>query len=145
MVTPVSKDAVSKQQEVEKVKEHFMETLGNLPGAIRAMADYAPDVLLGYTQLRKAIYRTPAEGGALDLKTKELLYSIFDVIACNLDGAKNHYAAAHRHGVTLAEISEACMIAMHVFGVQTWGMAGYKLCDYAAELEKGGGATPKHP
>jgi alkylhydroperoxidase/carboxymuconolactone decarboxylase family protein YurZ len=130
--------AVATQEEIEQVKQHFQATLGNLPGAIRAMADYAPDVLVGYTRMRKAIYRDPASGGALDVKTKELLYSVFDVIAGNLDGAKNHYGAAHRAGVTLPEIAEACMIAMHVFGVQTWGLTGYKLCDYAAELEKTG-------
>ena len=128
--------AVSTKDEIEQVKQHFHETLGNLPGAIRAMADHAPEVLLGYTRMRKAIYQ---DRGGLDLKTKELLYTVFDVIAGNLDGAKNHYGAAHREGVTAKEITDACMIAMHVFGVQTWGLTGYKLCDHAAELENGGG------
>jgi alkylhydroperoxidase/carboxymuconolactone decarboxylase family protein YurZ len=123
------------QEEVEQVKQHFQTTLGNLPGAIRAMADYAPEALIGYTRMRKAIYRGPEEGGALELKYKEMLYTILDVVAGNLDGAKNHYTAAHRAGLTLAELAEACMITMAVCGIQTWGITGYKLCDYAAELE----------
>ena len=45
--------------------------------------------------------------GGLDLKTKELLYTVCDVIAGNLDGAKNHYGAAHREGVTAEELARA--------------------------------------
>jgi len=122
--------------ELAAVKAHFMETLGNLPEPIRAMVDYAPEALLGYTRTRQYIMRPPAEGGALDLKTKELIYVLLDVVTGNLDGAKNHLGAAMREGLTTAQLAEACMQVMAVCGITTWGQTGWKLCDHAAELER---------
>lgn len=116
--------------DIEAIKQHYFQTLGNMPGAIRAMAEYAPDAFRGYTIMREYIYREPKDGGALDLKTKELLYVILDVVCGNLPGAKNHLDAAMRAGLTLPELAEACMQTMAVFGVHTWGMTGYPLCDY---------------
>jgi alkylhydroperoxidase/carboxymuconolactone decarboxylase family protein YurZ len=116
--------------DIEDIKQHYFQTLGNMPGAIRAMAEYAPDAFRGYTVMREYIYREPKDGGALDLKTKELLYVILDVVCGNLPGAKNHLDAAMRAGLTLPELSEACMQTMAVFGIHTWGMTGYPLCDY---------------
>jgi len=120
---------------IAKGQKHFMETLGNIPEPIRAMIDYAPDMFVGYLTMREAIYREPP-AGALDLKTKELIYVILDVVTGNLDGAKNHYRAAHKAGCTVAELAEACMQVMAVCGITTWGQTGWKLCDFAAELEK---------
>jgi alkylhydroperoxidase/carboxymuconolactone decarboxylase family protein YurZ len=122
--------------EIAAVKAHFMETLGNLPEPIRAMVDYAPEALLGYARTRHYIMRAPADGGALDLKTKELIYVLLDVVSGNLDGAKNHLGAAMRAGLTTAELTEACMQVMAVCGITTWGQTGWKLCDHAAELER---------
>ena len=129
--------------DIEAIKQHYFQTLGNMPGAIRAMAEYAPDAFRGYTIMREYIYREPKDGGALDLKTKELLYVILDVVCGNLPGAKNHLDAAMRAGLTLPELAEACMQTMAVFGVHTWGMTGYPLCDYmrdklAAEAKANG-------
>jgi hypothetical protein len=38
--------------------------------------------------------------------------------------------------MTSGELAEACMQVMHVCGVTTWGMTGYKVVDYIASLEK---------
>ncbi len=124
-------------QELAAVKEHFMATLGNLPEPIRAMADYAPEALIGYARTRQYIMRKPPEA-ALDLRTKELIYVLLDVVTGNLDGAKNHLAAAMREGLTTAQLAEACMQVMAVCGITTWGQTGWKLCDHAAELERDG-------
>ena len=124
------------QQAVEKGKAHFMETLGNLPEPIRAMMEYAPDQFVGYLRFREGVYRSTSEGAHLDIKTKELLYTVLDVVTGNLDGAKNHGHAGFKAGMTSGELAEACMQVMHVCGVTTWGMTGYKVVDYIASLEK---------
>ena len=137
-----------RSKEVQHVVDHFMETLGNLPEPIRAMADYAPEALLGYARSREYIMRRPPDG-ALDLKTKELVYVLLDVVTGNLDGAKNHLGAAMREGLTVAQLAEGCMQVMAVCGITTWGQTGWKLCDYAATLEATAGkgrnalATPQ--
>jgi alkylhydroperoxidase/carboxymuconolactone decarboxylase family protein YurZ len=116
-------------------KEHFMETLGNIPEPIRAMMQYLPEHFAGYLDFREAVYRTPDKGGHLDLKTKELLYTLLDIVTGNLDGAKNHGKAGFEAGMTSGELAEGCMQVMHVCGVTTWGKTGYKVVDYIAELE----------
>jgi alkylhydroperoxidase/carboxymuconolactone decarboxylase family protein YurZ len=124
--------------EIAEVKAHFMETLGNIPEPIRAMADYAPEALLGYTRTRHYIMRAPEDGAALDIRTKELIYVLLDVVTGNLDGAKNHLGAAMKAGLTTAQLAEACMQVMAVCGITTWGQTGWKLCDYAAQIERQG-------
>jgi alkylhydroperoxidase/carboxymuconolactone decarboxylase family protein YurZ len=127
---------------VEHGKAHFQETLGNLPEPIRAMMEYLPDHFVGYLRFREAVYRGPEQGGHLDLKTKELLYTVLDIVTGNLEGAKNHGHAAFRAGMTSLELAEACMQIMHVCGVTTWGKTGYKVVDYIAELERGHSPPP---
>ncbi len=120
---------------VERGKAHFMETLGNLPEPIRAMMEHVPEHFTGYLEFREAVYTQPAGGGHLDLKTKELLYTLLDIVTGNLDGAKNHGRAGFEAGMTSKELAEGCMQVMHVCGVTTWGKTGYKVVDYIAELE----------
>lgn len=124
------------QQAVKRGKAHFMRTLGNLPEPIRAMMEYVPHVFAGYLEMREGIYRTPAQGAALDLKTKEMLYTLLDIVTGNLDGAKNHGHAAFRAGMTSRELAEGCMVVMHVCGVTPWGKVGWQVVDYIASLEK---------
>ena len=40
-------------KDVQAALDHFIGTLGNIPEPIRAMADYAPDALVGYTRTRR--------------------------------------------------------------------------------------------
>jgi len=122
-------------------REHFMETLGNVPEPIRAMMEHAPDVFAGYLRMREGIYRGKGPGH-LDLKTKEMLYVVLDIVTGNEAGAKNHLQAAMKAGLTVPELAEACMQVMHVCGITTWGMTGYKVVDYAAELARAGEGKP---
>ena len=124
------------QDAVQRGKDHFMHTLGNLPEPIRAMMEHVPESFVGYLQFRESVYRSPAEGASLDLKTKELLYTVLDIVTGNLEGAKNHGHAAFVAGMTSKELAEACMQIMHVCGVTTWGTTGYKVVDFIAGLEK---------
>ena len=121
---------------VERGKNHFMETLGNLPAPIRAMMEHVPESFVGYLQFRESIYRKQSEGAHLDLKTKELIYTILDIVTGNLDGAKNHGHAAFQAGMTAGELAEACMQIFHVCGITTWGTCGYLVVDYISDLEK---------
>ena len=120
---------------VTRGKEHFMKTLGNIPEPIRAMMQHLPDHFAGYLDFREAVYQDSKAAGHLDLKTKELLYTLLDIVTGNLDGAKNHGHAAFKAGMTSRELAEGCMQVMHVCGVTTWGKTGYKVVDYIAELE----------
>ncbi len=123
-------------KDLQDALDHFMGTLGNIPEPIRAMRDYAPEALVGYTRTRKYLMRRPPEG-ALDMRTKELVYVLLDVVTGNLSGAKNHLHAAMREGLTVAQLAEALMQTMAVCGITTWGQAGWRLCDYAAQIERG--------
>ena len=123
-------------KELQDALDHFMGTLGNIPDPIRAMAEYAPDALVGYTRTRKYLMRHPPEG-ALDMRTKELIYVLLDVVTGNLAGAKNHLHAAMREGLSVPQLAEALMQTMAVCGITTWGQAGWRLCDYAAAIERG--------
>ena len=123
-------------KELEDALDHFMGTLGNIPDPIRAMRDYAPEALIGYTRTRKYLMRRPPES-ALDLRTKELVYVLLDVVTGNLPGAKNHLHAAMREGLTVPQLAEALMQTMAVCGITTWGQTGWRLCDYAASIERG--------
>lgn len=120
---------------VERGKAHFMETLGNIPEPIRAMMQFVPDHFSGYLQFRETVYQSDPAEGHLDLKTKEMLYTLLDIVTGNLEGAKNHGRAAFEAGMTSRELAEGCMQVMHVCGVTTWGKTGYKVVDFIAELE----------
>lgn len=120
--------------EVDRGRQHFMKTLGNIPEPIRAMIEYAPDLFAGYLQMREFIYRTPP-AGSLDLKTKELIYVLLDIVTGNQEGAQNHLQAGMKAGLTLGELVEGCMQVMHVCGITTWGKTGWKVCDFAAKIE----------
>jgi alkylhydroperoxidase/carboxymuconolactone decarboxylase family protein YurZ len=124
--------------DLQEARAHYLETLKNMPGAIRAMDEYAPEAFLGYTRMRKYINRRPP-AGALDVKTKELLYVVMDIICGNLDGAKNHLDAGLRAGITMEELTEACVMTLQVFGVQSWGKTGYHVLDYARDVIAAGG------
>ena len=71
----------------------------------------------------------------LDLKTKELLYVVLDIVTGNQHGAENHLRAAMRNGLTVKELAEACVQIIHVCGITTWGLTGYKVCDTAKRYE----------
>lgn len=122
-------------ESIEKARAHFMETLGNVPEPIRAFMDHAPGYLEGYLKMREYIYTAPPKA-ALDLKTKELIYVLLDIVTRNLEGAENHLQAAMRHGLTSAELAEACMQVIHVCGITPWGTVGWKVCDTAARIER---------
>lgn len=130
---PVSKTL---KQDVERARAHYLSVLGTMPEPIRAMAEYAPEALVAYQAFKDYLYK-PAGEGALDLKTKELIYVVLDTATGNLPGANNHLRAAVDQGLTLAELAEAMIQVMNVCGITTWGQTGYKVMDECKRLTAG--------
>jgi alkylhydroperoxidase/carboxymuconolactone decarboxylase family protein YurZ len=121
------------KQDVERARAHYMSVLGTMPEPIRAMAEYAPEALVAYQAFKDYLYK-PAGDGALDLKTKELIYVVLDTATGNLPGANNHLRAAVDQGLTVPELAEALIQVMNVCGITTWGQTGYKVMDECKRL-----------
>ena len=121
--------------DVERGKLHFMQTVGMLPEAQRALIEYAPGFFAGYARAREWIYEEKGPGH-LDRAMKELIYVVLDVVNGSLEGAKIHAEAGLNAGLTSCQIAEACMQTIMVCGITTWGKTGAKLVEYVVELEQ---------
>ncbi len=75
--------------------DHYLETLGNVPEAIRQLFDLDEGVAASYTEIRKRAY-APDDQRHLPLKYRELIFVVLDIEVGNYDGAMNHLAAAAR-------------------------------------------------
>lgn len=69
------------KEAVEKGIASFTATTGHVPPPYGVMIKHAPQAFAGYGLIRDFVMRTPAEGGALDLKTKELIFALLDTLA----------------------------------------------------------------
>lgn len=116
--------------------DSFMATFGRLPPNFALMAEHAPGAFAGYGLMRSFVMRDREEGGALDLKTKELIFALLDTLAGQTTGAKNHAAAAMKLGLTLPELAEGLAQVMMVGGITTWNMSGADVLRHCAELQK---------
>jgi alkylhydroperoxidase/carboxymuconolactone decarboxylase family protein YurZ len=66
----------------------FMATLGRVPDNFSLLSQHAPAAFAGYGLIRAAIMRDRGEGGALDLKTKELIFALLDTLIGQKNGAR---------------------------------------------------------
>ncbi len=119
---------------IQKGFDSFTATFGSVPDNFRLMAEHAPGAFAGYSLMRDAVMRDRADGGALDLKTKELIFALLDVLAGQTTGAKNHAAAAMRLGLTLAELAEGLTQVLMVGGVTTWNVSGAEVLRHCTAL-----------
>lgn len=114
-----------------------------LPREFEVLLKHAPDAFAGYGMLRAAIMRDSAQGGALDLKTKELLFTVLDVALGATDGARRHAANAIGLGLTLPQLAEALVQCIMAAGITSWNRSGCAVMEHAAEaadaLEKARG------
>ena len=101
--------------------ESFEATFGRVPENFSLMAEHMPGAFAGYALMRDSVMR---EGGALDMKTKELVFALLDTLVGQTRGAKNHAAAAVRLGLTLPELAEGLTQVLMVGGVTTWNVTG---------------------
>ena len=119
---------------IQQGYDSFMATFGRVPENFRLMAEHAPSAFAGYSLMRADVMREPAEGGALDMKTKELIFALLDALVGQTTGAKNHAAAAIRLGLTLAELAEGLTQVLMVGGVTTWNVSGAEVLRHCAAL-----------
>ena len=122
--------------ERERDAEHFEQTIGAMPASVEAMRRHAPTAYAAYLAAREGIYRDPP-AGHLDRATTELIFIVLDVVAGHEEGAKAHAEAGLKAGLSVAQITEALMIAVLINGHVHWSVTGYKVVEYAAALAAG--------
>lgn len=113
----------------------FEATFGRVPENFALMAEHAPGAFAGYALMRDFVMRDRDAGGALDLKTKELIFALLDVLVGQTRGAKNHAAAAMKLGLTLPELAEGLTQVLMVGGVTTWNVAGAEVMRHCTDLQ----------
>lgn len=104
--------------------DNFVATFGRVPERFKLLQAYAPGAFAGYGLIRDTLMRDkPA--GALDMKTKELIFAVLDTVAGDKYGAINHAIAAMKLGLTLPELAEGIVQTIMVGGITSWNLVGY--------------------
>lgn len=124
------------EEAIQQGIDSFMATFGRLPPNFALMAEHAPGAFAGYGLMRAFVMRDREEGGALDLKTKELILALLDALVGQTTGAKNHAAAAMKRGLTLPELAEGLVQVMMVGGITTWNVSGAEVMRHCIDLQK---------
>ena len=114
-------------------EKSFEATTGAVPEAFRTLIRHAPAAFAGYGLMRAALMRDRPEG-ALDLKTKDLIFSLLDVLVGQTRGAKVHSGNAIRLGLTLPELAEGLVQCLMVGGITTWNVSGREVMEHAEAL-----------
>ncbi len=114
------------EQAAQAGLDNFLATFGQVPDRFRLLHAHAPGAFAGYGLMRSALMRDRPDG-ALDLKTKELLFTVLDTLAGDRTGALNHGIAAMKLGLTLPELAEGLVQVIMVGGITTWNLVGYDL------------------
>lgn len=113
---------------------NFEATSGRVPDNFTLLAEHAPAAFGGYGLMRASIMRDRPEGGALDLKTKELVFALLDTMIGDRQGALGHAANAIRAGLTVPELAEGLVQVVMAGGITTWNRAGADVLRHAAEV-----------
>lgn len=122
--------------------DSFMATFGRFPEQFALLHQHAPAAFAGYGLMRNAVMQDRPQG-ALDLKTKELVFALLDTLGGNRQGAENHAKAAVKLGLTVPELAEGLVQVIMVGGITTWNMVGQhvlRACLPQAPDEPDGGA-----
>jgi len=118
--------------------DSFVQTLGSFPERFRILHAHAPGAFAGYGLIRSTLMQDPP-AGALDVKTKELTFTVLSTLHGDKYGAVNHAIAGMRLGLTLAQIAEGMVQVIMVGGITAWNLVGYdvmKICeDFANGIE----------
>ena len=119
--------------------ENFSSTLGSPPESIKMLLEHAPSAFAGYGLIRTSIMRE----GALDLKTKELVLTLLDVLIGEVNGAKLHAAAAIRCGLKVEALTEGLVLCIMAGGMPTWNMTGHVVLKHAIAVRDELAKSPK--
>ncbi len=112
----------------------FEATFGRVPDNFKLLIEHAPNAFAGYGLMRDMVMRDKSAGGALDLKTKELIFALLDTLIGQTVGAKNHAAAAMRLGLTLPELAEGLVQVIMAGGITTWNLTGAEVMRHCQEI-----------
>ena len=124
---------------IQKGYDSFNATFGRVPPNFTLLAEHAPGAFAGYALLRDFVMRDRDQGGALDLKTKELIFALLDTLAGQTTGAKNHAAAAVRLGLSLPELAEGLTQVIMVGGITAWNVSGAEVMRHCEAVSRGAG------
>ncbi len=113
---------------------NFEATHGRVPDAFKLLQQHAPAAFAGYGLIRQDVMRDTADGGALDLRTKELIFAVLDVMSGAVTGAKAHAGNALRLGLTVEQLAEALVQCIMAGGITTWNLAGKDVLLHAIAL-----------
>jgi alkylhydroperoxidase/carboxymuconolactone decarboxylase family protein YurZ len=122
---------------VQKGVASFMETSGRVPPSLQLLKEHAPGAFAGYGLMRDFVMCRPDQGGALDMKTKELIFALLDTLAGQKQGAINHAKLAMKNGLTTPELAEGLVQVMMVGGISTWNGVGADVLAACAEDHQG--------
>ena len=117
---------------IQQGMDSFMATFGRVPDNFQLLAEHAPEAFAGYGLMRAMVMRDRPEG-ALDLKTKELIFALLDTLAGQNTGAKNHARAAMKLGLTIPELAEGLVQVIMVGGITTWNKTGAEVLRHCVE------------
>ncbi len=121
---------------IQRGIDNFMATFGRVPDMFQLMLDHAPEAFAGYTTMRAFVMRDQDEGGALDMKTKELVFVLLDTQAGNVAGAKAHLTQAMRRGLTIPQLVEGLVQVIMAGGITTWNLVGRSVLEHGLALAK---------
>ena len=122
-------------QKEDATIRYYQQELGWDPPFVRVLAKYSPDSLDGYLAMRRSVSKAPPEG-ALPKQIKDLIFSLLDCVAGDVNGAKAHAVAAIDAGLTMSGLVEGFVIAAMVTGIPTLCNMGVQAIDAAeARLE----------
>jgi len=108
-------------------KDNFRQTgCDELPDQFAIMLKYAPKTFAGYALMRAGAMREKGEGGALDIKTKSLIFILLCIMTDDIANAALHLKNAVKNGMTMPEFAEALTQVLMVGGISRWnkGCAG---------------------
>lgn len=115
------------KQATEAGIANFTATSGRVPDSFQLLAKHAPAAFAGYGLIRSALMADTAAEGGLDLKTKEFIYVLLDVLRGDLKGALSHAGNAMKLGLTLQQLAEGLVQVIMVGGINTWNMTGQEV------------------
>jgi alkylhydroperoxidase/carboxymuconolactone decarboxylase family protein YurZ len=133
-VSEAAMDAKELEAAVASGIANFEATHGSVPPNFRTLLRHAPGAFAGYGLMRATLMRDRDAGGALDLKTKELVFALLDVLVGQTQGAKAHAANAIRLGLTLPELAEGLVQCVMVGGITTWNVSGAEVMAHAEQV-----------
>lgn len=116
--------------------DNFKATFGTFPERFRMLHAHAPGAFAGYGLIRSTLMQDPP-AGALDIKTKELTFTVLSTLYGDTYGAINHAIAGMRLGLTLPEIAEGMVQVIMVGGITAWNLVGYDVMKACEDFSNG--------